>query len=252
MTLPHYSGRLTLDNRYLATALVAAGCTVLSSFAGTFSVTPVRIFMSPRDRAVAVTVTNEGDDELVMQADIYTWKQKAAGTDDLALSDDLILSPPILKIPGHAKQVVRLAMVSPPDVAQQLTYRLIVREIPEAHAADKKVQLQVALAFSMPVFITPPGAKRDVSCTLARSAPDAVTASCSNRGNAYAQPRDMTLTGANGEKLAEENVPAYILPGITRTFEIKRKEGAIPAGPAKLAVNFDDGTSQAYDVTVGN
>ena len=60
--------------------------------AGVFSVTPVRIFMTPHDRAIAVTVTNEGDDELVMQADIYTWKQKADGTDDLQLSEDLILA----------------------------------------------------------------------------------------------------------------------------------------------------------------
>jgi hypothetical protein len=50
---------------------------------GGFLRDPVRIFMAPRDRATAVTVTNEGDDELVMQADIYTWKQKPDGTDDL-------------------------------------------------------------------------------------------------------------------------------------------------------------------------
>lgn len=246
------SGRLTLKNSTLAFVVLTAGCTAFCACAGTFSVTPVRIYMAPRDRAVAVTVANEGDDELVMQADVYTWKQKPDGSDDLALSDDLILSPPILKIPGKSKQVVRLAMVSPPDVSRQLTYRMIVREIPEAHAADKKVQLQVALAFSLPIFITPPTAKRNVACTLARSAADAVTASCSNTGTAYAQPREMTLVGARGEKLARLEGAGYILPGATRSFVLKRSDGAIAAGSAKLALNFDDGTSQAFDVTVGN
>ena len=208
--------------------------------------------MSPHDRATAVTITNEGDAELVMQADIYTWKQKSDGADDLALSDDLILAPPIVKIPAKGRQVVRLAMITPPTSRDQATYRMILREIPEAHAPDKKVQLQIALAFSLPVFITPQTAKRELACTLARSAPDAVAARCANRGNAYAQPRELTLAGAGGAKIASVESAAYLLPGTARTYEIKRAEGPIPAGPAKLAVSFDDGTSQAFDVTVGD
>lgn len=62
--------------------------------AGPFSVTPVRIYMAPKDKAVAVTITNEGDDELVMQADVYTWKQKPDGEDELVLTEDMLLSPP--------------------------------------------------------------------------------------------------------------------------------------------------------------
>lgn len=242
--------------RALTRALAAALCAILClphwSFAGVFSVTPVRIFMAPRDRATAVTITNEGDEELVMQADIYVWNQKPGGADDLTLSEDLILSPPIVKIAGKSRQVVRLAMVSPPAAARQLTYRMVIREIPEAHAADKKVQLQIALAFSLPVFITPAGAKRDVVCSIARAAPDAVRATCENRGSAYAQPRDFTLMGARGETLATLDTGGYILPGVQRSFEVKRSDGRIPGGQATLAVNFDDATSQKYDVTVAD
>ena len=236
----------------VAGAIAAAFCQAAPAFAGVFSVTPVRIFMAPRDRATAITVTNEGDDELVMQADIYTWKQKPDGADDLTLSDDLILSPPILKIAGKSRQVVRLAMVSPPASPDQIMYRMVLREIPEAHPADKKVQLQIALAFSLPVFITPRGAKRELDCTVARSAPDAVAVRCANKGNAYAQAREVDLLGADGAKIAGQESASYILPGITRTYPLKRDAGPIPSGPAKLAVTFDDGTSQSYDVTVGN
>jgi fimbrial chaperone protein len=242
-----------LDPKLIRAAAFAAACSLsASAWAGVFSVTPVRIFMSPHDRATAVTITNEGDQELVMQADIYAWKQKADGSDDLALSEDLILAPPILKIPARGRQVVRLAMIMPPTSRDQASYRMILREIPEAHAEDKKVQLQIALAFSLPVFITPPSAKRDVACTVSRTGADAVTALCENRGNAYAQPREVTLSSAGGAKLAGMESAAYLLPGTKHAYTIKRAEGAIPAGPAKLAVNFDDGTSQAFDVTVGD
>jgi fimbrial chaperone protein len=242
-----------LDKKLLrAAAIAAASSLALSSWAGVFSVTPVRIFMLPQDRAVAVTVTNEGDQELVMQADIYTWKQKADGSDDLQLSEDLILAPPILKIPAHGRQVVRLARLGAPPTGGQATYRMIMREVPEAHAADKKVQLQIALAFSLPVFITPRNAKRELECSVARAAPDAVTARCENRGNAYAQPRELALSSADGTKLAGAESAAYLLPGTRRAYEIKRASGTIPAGPAKLSVSFDDGTSRAFDVNVGD
>jgi fimbrial chaperone protein len=219
-------------------------------WAGQFSVTPVRIYVAPKDRAAAVTVTNEGDEELVMQADVYVWKQKPGGEDELSLSEDLFLSPPIIKLAPKSRQVVRLAMLSPPKTSRQLTYRVIVREIPEARPVKKTVELQIALAFSLPVFITPPGAKSWLGCTIERSAANSVMAVCENTGTAYAQPREFVLTSADGDKLASRDSGGYILPDIKRRFEIKRAEGRIPGGKAKLAVTLDDGKTLTYDVTV--
>jgi fimbrial chaperone protein len=231
--------------------ILATCCVALPASAGVFSVSPVRIFMSPRDRAIAVTVTNEGDDELVMQADVYRWSQKPSGEDDLALSEDLILSPPILKLAPHARQVVRLARVGPPPTDSQLTYRLIVREVPEATKSAKDVRLQVALAFSLPVFVTPPGLKRDLQCSSQRMAPDALSVTCENQGKVYAQARDMELSLGAGQRLASRDTAFYVLPGMKRTVELRAAPGAtIPGGALKLAVTFDDGTTQGYDLSV--
>ena len=68
-------------NFFLRAACVAA-VTVPAAQAGSFSVSPVRIFMEMRERATGVTVINEGDTELVMQAELFEWKQKPDGTDD--------------------------------------------------------------------------------------------------------------------------------------------------------------------------
>lgn len=218
--------------------------------AGVFSVSPVRMYMAPKDRAIAVTINNEGDDELVMQADVYTWKQKPGGEDQLTLTEDMILSPPILKLAPRSRQVVRLAMLAPRPTGEQLTYRLVVREVPEAKPAEKNLQLQLALAFSLPVFITPPGAKRQLGCTIDRVTANTVRADCENTGNAYAQAREFTLLSASGEKLAMRDSGGYILPSIKRSFDIKRAEGPIPAGNAKLAVALDDGSTQNFDISI--
>jgi len=221
------------------------------ALAGVFSVTPVRIYMVPKDRATAVTITNEGNEPLVMQADLYEWKQKPDGQDELTLTEDLFLSPPIIKLAPNSRQVVRLAMMHPPIQGRQLTYRMIVREIPEARPADKTVQVQIALAFSLPVFITPPGAKAKLDCTVERVAADTVKAVCENTGTAYAHPAALLLNSSTGDRIVGEDIGGgYILPDIKRSFDLKRKEGKIPAGKARLVVSLADGTEQSYDVNV--
>jgi fimbrial chaperone protein len=235
---------------FAAAALIAAAVSAPLAEAAQFSIMPVRIFMTPRDRAIAVTVTNEGDQEVVMQADLYTWKQKPDGTDDLVLTEDLILSPPIIKLAPKARQVVRLARLTPPPSTDQQTYRLIVREIPEARPTEQ-LQLQVALAFSLPVFITPPGAKREMKCSAERAAADTLKVTCENNGNAYAQIRALEVVGSTGEPLASTAVGGYILPGVKRGLEVKRQGGArYPGGKIQVRAAMDDGTVQSIDAVL--
>lgn len=217
--------------------------------AGSFSVSPVRIFMEARERATAVTVVNEGDTELVMQAELFTWKQKPDGADELTPTEDMVLAPPILKMAPRSRQVVRLANLRPPPAGAQQTYRMIVREVPEARPSTTGVEIQVALAFSLPVFLTPPGAKSKLVCDLGKTSGATVVASCENQGQAYAQPVGMTLTTAGGEVLVSREITGgYVLPQIRRAFELQRAAGTLPRGPAQLAVTQDDGSKQVFEV----
>lgn len=222
----------------------------IPAYAGNFSVTPVRIYMTPNDKAVAVTINNQGDDDLVMQADVYSWSQTPDGKDELTLTDDLLLSPPIIKLAGKSRQVVRLARLTRMKPDRQITYRLVVREIPEARPVKDRVQLQLALAFSMPVFITPRGAKSNLVCSAERTSASSVSAACENTGTAYAQPLDFVLSNSVGEKLASRDSGGYILPTIKRKFDIKSAGKRIPGGKATLTVRLDDGSKQTFDVTL--
>lgn len=215
--------------------------------AGVFSVTPVRLYMTPRDRAIAVTLTNEGDTAVVLQADINSWSQKPDGTDELVLTEDLILAPPIIKLAPKARQVVRLALLKPADASRQLTYRMIIREVPEA-LPSAGIQVPIALALSMPVFITPPAAKRQMDCSASPADAAAVNLRCSNTGTAYAQIREAAIM--RGEQaLARFEGGTYILPGASKTVSLKA-EKPVPAGQAQLVITFDDGKSLTSDITL--
>ncbi len=221
----------------------------IQAAAGVFTVTPVRIYMTPKDRAIAVTITNEGDSPVALQADISEWKQKSDGSDELTLTEDLILSPPIIKLGPKARQVVRLALLVPADATRQLTYRLVLREIPEATAPKKgAVEVPIALALSMPVFITPPVAKRDMSCSLARGDAKALAVTCANTGSAYSQIREISVKRKDKlEGRFEGGV--YVLPGAKKTIAIPTSQ-PVAKGPMRLAVSFDDGKEEVFDVAL--
>lgn len=242
---------------------VILGATVFGLFfigmkahAGVFSVTPVRIYMEPKDRAVAVTITNDGDVPLVMQADLYSWKQKPNGEDELTLTEDMFLSPPIIKLAPNSRQVVRLARLTPAKSGEQLTYRMIVREIPEAKPAKDAVQLQIALAFSMPVFITPPNAKSKLACQL--DSQNSLVVVCENTGQSHSHPTQIQLLGKDESLIGAEDSGAYLLAGTKRSFLLKPSEktkasaGSLPRGQARIVVVFDDASKQEYDVAINN
>jgi fimbrial chaperone protein len=229
-----------MNKRILTTLLVALLAT--GAKAGSFSVTPVRIFMVPKDRAVAVTLTNEGDTEIALQADIHVWGQKPDGTDQLDLTEDLVLSPPIIKLPARGRQVVRLALLRSPDANKQLTYRMIVKEVPEATAPkDRVIQVPIALALSLPVFMTPPAAKREIGCQM-RAAEGSVNVSCVNQGTAYAQIREVIIRQA-GNTVARFEGGTYVLPGAKKIISIKPTLPLV-SGDTELKLVFDDGVEQ--------
>jgi fimbrial chaperone protein len=220
-----------------------------SAAAANFSVTPVRIYMKAQDRAVAVTIQNEGGAPVVLQADVYAWTQKADGSDELALTEDLILSPPIIKLAANAKQVVRLARLKPADASRQLTYRMVLREVPEAGPAKENIQVAIALALSMPVFITPTPARREMSCEARRADAATLDVSCANKGSAYAQLREVTVR--SGEQvLGRFEGGVYILPGARKSVPVKAGS-KLPAGKLQVSVTYDDGRSEVFEVEPG-
>lgn len=233
----------------LCVAVALLGVFPSVSLAGVFSVTPVRIYMLPKDRAVAIVIVNEGSSEMVLQADLNAWSQKPDGADEQLPTEDLILSPPILKLAPQARQVVRLALLKPADASRQLIYRMIIREVPEARKpGDKVIEVPIALALSIPVFITPPLAKHATTCDVGDRDGAALTVICTNGGTAYAQVREVLLK-RNNQVLARFEGGTYILPGARQMMKA-RGEHAIVPGTAQLSVGFDDGKVSSFDVTL--
>ena len=224
---------------------VACALLPLAVAAGSFSIVPVRVQFGPRDRAVAVTLTNLGDTPIALTAELFLWEQKADGSDQLTPTDDLVLAPGLVRLAPKSQQVVRLALLRAADPQAQLTYRMFVREQPDGSRPASGVAIPVSVAMSLPVFITPPGARWDVECAATPQG-TGMEVRCANAGTATALVRSARLE-AGGKVLAKFEGGAYLLPGASRPIAL---QPALPAGslPAKLTVVFDDDQTAAYEL----
>ena len=222
-----------------------------AALAGNFSVNPVRVFMAPRDRATAITISNEGNEPLIMNAELYAWKQDDKGEQVITLTEEIMMTPPVIKIAPRSKQVVRIALLRPRPANEQLTYRIIVTEFLEARpVALENVQLPMATAFSIPIFVTPRSVSKKVNCSVAQ-VEGKPSVACENTGNAYSHVSQFELTSATGDKLASLEQGGYLLAGVKRSFSLKpNAAAAMPAGPAKLVVRLEDASTQTFDVTI--
>jgi fimbrial chaperone protein len=190
---------------------------------------------------VAITLTNDGDEEVVLQADVYQWTQNLEGLDKTEPTEDLIVSPPSLRLPPRSRQVVRLGLLIPRDRARQMTYRLVVREIPEAERRkDATLQVPIALVLNMPIFITPSGASRKIDCGWDKGEGAQPSLSCMNTGAAYAQVRSAEIR--RGEQLlGKTDASAYILAGVRRSLPLQQADSSTMApGRAQLTLVYDD------------
>lgn len=240
--------------RALAFPVVMTAGLLASSpaLAGSFTITPVRVFLTPKDRVVAMTVVNEADERLVLQTELFAWSQSSDGQEQLSDSEDLLVAPPIITVPPKGRQVIRLALTKPASPARQSTYRLFVREVVEANVKpkDNEVAIPIALTLSLPIFVTPAKAERQVACSTQPSdSGRELRIQCRNDGNAYAQIRRIAATVGGAEVGVYEGA-LYILPGARREAVIA-VTAPIPKGALRLKVGFDDEREQVFEAAGG-
>ena len=108
---------------YLAAASQAA--------AGNFSVSPIRVDLSGAQPTAVVTVHNNDASPLLIQASTLAWSQPS-GEESYADTRDLIATPPVFTLPPDGDQIIRVALRRGADPSRELSYRLLLAEVPQA------------------------------------------------------------------------------------------------------------------------
>lgn len=232
----------------VATA-AAFGLSPSSARAGTFSISPLRVELSSVAQTGALTLRNQDDSPVVVQAQAVLWAQ-ADGQDQLTSTRDLLVSPAVFTVPGNGSQLVRVALRVPADAQRELSYRVILTEVPQQTSPDF-TGLNVALRLSLPVFVAPAvPAKPQLEWSAARSADGSVALTARNMGNAHDRVLSFSVTSPEAAAVAmSRDVATYLLPGQAWTWMLDSKQNEKASGTEwnRLRVK---GTTEAGDFEV--
>jgi P pilus assembly chaperone PapD len=180
--------------------------------ASSFNVAPIRADLTAAHRMAVITLTNADAEPVVIQVQVEKWVQ-VDGVEHLELSREVLVTPPVLQVPGSGEQVVRLALRREPEAAHELTYRVIFQEVPQA--APKEFTLQVALSLSVPIFVAPltPKLTARLKWDAHATGPNQLVLGVFNEGEVHAQVYDVAVDLPADALPLTSNVARYVLSG---------------------------------------
>jgi fimbrial chaperone protein len=179
-------------------------------------VIPVNVQLPTGQKATTLTVTNHGNAETAIQIRAYAWNQQD-GTDQLADSNAVLVSPPLASIAAGATQVVRLILRQTPE-GREATYRILVDQIPPP--AEPGV-VHIVLRMSIPIFAQPvTRTVAHIKFHIERNGESAYLVAF-NDGGRHEAVRDVVLSTSDGRKLTSAaSASPYVLAGCTRRWPI--------------------------------
>lgn len=210
--------RLARFNR-LGAGFLALALPAQLALAGSFSVDPVKVELTPARPAATLRVTNTQHSEITIQADTHAWSQHA-GEDVLAPTSELLVVPPTFTLGPGEQQIVRVGLRRPAVPDRELAYRLSLREVPRPR--ERGAGLQMALHLNLPVFVQPsePPEPRPV-WRAERLADGRLSVFVSNQGSGHYRFSEWTLRhGESKAVMARDKKLVYILPGADRHWTL--------------------------------
>jgi len=221
--------RIHLVANLIALSVLA---TAEAAVAGTFSISPIRVELSAQQRTEALTVRNEaGDKEVVVQAQAFAWSQQD-GQDVLTETRDVIVTPPVFTMAANSQQIVRVAVRRAADANRELSYRLILQEVPP-EAPKNFTGLQVALRLSLPIFVAPQAAAApQLSWSSVWQDDGSLQVMAKNHGNSHLQVVDFAVQAKTATQptdvMLKNSVVKYVLPGATMSWTLQAPSTATP------------------------
>ncbi|WAT13895.1 fimbrial biogenesis chaperone [Xanthomonas fragariae] len=222
---PHYRLPLWLPAWAVPVGLTLAlalssGWTLPSARAASLQLAPTSLTLHAEQSADGLWLSNSGGVPVQVQTRAYRWTQRD-GRDQLDPTPELLVSPPMRTLAAGERQLIRVIRATPAPTGQEVCYRIIVDELPNADA-DRK-GMQFVLRYSVPIFVLPPG-KADPEPTLnahvVAGSDGNAQIQISNTGSGHAQIADLQHRVDGTAKTALNGLVGYVLPGQTMRWSL--------------------------------
>jgi fimbrial chaperone protein len=241
------AGRFRGDWRRLPRAALAAFAAAWAGFAAAQAITvsPLRVDLGGAEPVSVVTVRNDDPRyPTIVQVRPSSWRV-VDSADRYEPTRELAVSPSIFKLDPGQTQVVRLSLRATADPRAERLYRLFLQQVPdEAEQSRRAGNVRFLFNVGIPVVVAP-SENRDaaprVTWRIESGPAGEYRLRALNQGTAHAKLAGVSLPGTAGDVRIVSG-PTYLLPGTERAWSFKAGE-SLPAGPVRLTVLADDGTS---------
>ncbi len=213
--------------RSFAFVAVLGACALSASHARAgfaLRVLPIPITITGGATSTMVELGNEGQEPLRVQANAVDWTQAPNGDDATKPSAEVLVFPSLVTIPPGGSRKVRVGTQGGYGAAEK-SFRVIFAEVPPNSTPTNGVgeTVNIVSHVSIPVFVTPPGAKPTIQIDSVTSTKDHVKVNVRNTGNAHAMVSWIRIEaiGEGGKPLGKsETAGWYVLPSLVRPFDV--------------------------------
>jgi fimbrial chaperone protein len=217
--------------------VIAALAVQNTAQASTLQVDPVSVRLTPAARSAVMRLHNDGAEPINVQVRAFRWDQHD-GEDRLTVTDELRVSPPIQAIPPGGEQIVRVLLAEGLVPQGEVSFRLIVDELPGAPATNGRVRMLIR--YSVPVTVRPDNlAPANLQFRLERGdGPPVLEAH--NSGGQSAQLSALKLTASSGPAIeVSSGLLGYVLPGQMRRWQLTQADVTGLERVDGIAANID-------------
>ena len=215
--------------------------------AATVLIWPIDPILTPDKNATALWIENQGASATTMQVRIVRWQQEG-GFERYQQQQEVVASPPILRVDRGGKQLIRLIKQAPVPQGKEMAYRIIVDEIPQPTDNSKpQIGLRLQMRYSIPLFVYGAGVpvvsegenhvqvdSRNLSWSMT-SVDGKPGVSVHNRDLVHVRLSKVSVRQGGSEREVAPGLLGYVLPGQTRSW-------ALPSGvtsPSELSATIN-------------
>ena len=201
----------------LRALLLLIGTTLLppAFAANSVMIWPIDPAINPTEKASELWLENRGNTTTMMQVRVFSWQQ-VNGQEQYQTQQQVVASPPMVRMEPGQKQLVRLIKQTPPAAGHELAYRVVLDEIPTPRQpGENQAGLTFQMRYSVPLFVYGDGLNTDSAHpdlswqTLSEGGKRWLQ--LTNRGNGHARLSNVTV---GGRKLGE-GLYGYVLANST-------------------------------------
>ncbi|MDQ8038784.1 MAG: fimbria/pilus periplasmic chaperone [Rickettsiella sp.] len=199
-----------------------------STYATVFEVTPVQLSLSSKQMIGVLKVTNRSEKDSFLQLSLVSWQQRC-GKDIYKTSHDILMTPPLFRLPAHKTQVIRFALKRPVLAMVQQTYRMHIKEIDRGKHNRMGQQLYFLMDFSLPLFIQPQHIEEQFIWSIQYPDPKHIKLKVYNDGNITLFINQWQLiNNPKNLMIAKQATFAYILPGQSHSWLVAINSNSKP------------------------